>query len=169
MPWATAVQEQHQHHWIDARDHASSPVPLYLKDPRNNYWFEYLKDPRALYVQYNAVQDKDKPEETVSDFFKRVFQFADANPVDKFVLDIRLNGGGNGYLNWPLIYDIIRSDKVNQKGKLFTIIGRKTFSAGTCALSTLSATPIRFSWASQPAEVPTATASTHKSSCRTAG
>jgi tetratricopeptide (TPR) repeat protein len=135
MPWATAVQEQHQHHWIDARDHAPSPVPMYLKDPRNNYWFEYLKDPRVLYVQYNAVQDKDKPEETVSDFFKRVFQFADANPVDKFVLDIRMNGGGNGYLNWPLIYDIIRSDKVNQKGKLFTIIGRKTFSAGTmCAV-----------------------------------
>jgi tetratricopeptide (TPR) repeat protein len=135
MPWATAIEEQHQHHWIDARGHAPSPVPLYLKDPHNNYWFEYLKGPRVLYVQYNAVQDKDKPEETVSDFFKRVFQFADANPVDKFVLDIRLNGGGNGYLNWPLIYDIIRSDKVNQKGKLFTIIGRHTFSAGTmCAV-----------------------------------
>jgi tetratricopeptide (TPR) repeat protein len=135
MPWATVIQEQHERRWSDARDQAPNPVPLYLKDPHNNYWFDYLKDPRVVYVQYNAVQDKDKPDETIADFFKRVFQFADANPVDKFVLDIRLNGGGNGYLNWPLIYDIIRSDKVNQKGKLFTIIGRQTFSAGTmCAV-----------------------------------
>ena len=135
MPWATAIQEQHEHRWSDARDQAPNSVPLYLKEPHNNYWFEYLKDRRVMYVQYNAVQDKDKPEETIADFFKRVFQFVDANPVDKFVLDIRLNGGGNGYLNWPLIYDIIRSDKVNQKDKLFTIIGRQTFSAGTmCAV-----------------------------------
>jgi len=135
MPWATAIEGQHQHRWADARDHAPNSVPLYLKDPNNNYWFEYLKDARLVYVQYNAVRDKDKPEETVAKFFKRVFQFVDANPVDKFVLDIRLNGGGNGYLNWPLIYDIIRSDKVNQKEKLFVIIGRQTFSAGTmCAI-----------------------------------
>jgi tetratricopeptide (TPR) repeat protein len=133
VAWETAIDAMHQHRWADARDHAANPVPLYLKDPRNNYWFEYLKDSRIVYVQYNAVQNK--PEESVADFFKRVFQFVDANPVDKFILDIRLNGGGNGYLNWPLIYDIIRSDKVNQKGKLFAIIGRQTFSAATmCAV-----------------------------------
>jgi Tetratricopeptide repeat/Peptidase family S41 len=135
MAWAAAIEEQHQHRWVDARDHAPNPIPLYLKNPHNSYWFEYLKDSRVVYVQYNAVQDKDKPEETVAEFFERVFQFVDANPVDKFVLDIRLNGGGNGYLNWPLIYDIIRSDKVNQKGKLFVVIGRQTFSAATmCAV-----------------------------------
>ena len=32
-------------------------------------------------------------------------------------------------LNPSLIHEIIRCDKINQKGKLFTIIGRRTFSA----------------------------------------
>jgi len=112
--------------WVDARD-PNSPTPLWLKDPANKYWFEYLKDSRTLYVQFNQVGQKD--DETIEAFFKRVMAFADANPVDRFVLDERLNGGGNNYLLRPIIHGFIRSDKVNQPGKLFTIIGRQTFSA----------------------------------------
>lgn len=116
----------HAADWVDARDPAS-PMPLWLKDPTNPYWFEYLKDSRTLYVQFNVVGQKD--DETIEAFFKRVMAFADANPVDRFVLDERLNGGGNNTLLRPIIHAFIRSDKVNQPGKLFTIIGRQTFSA----------------------------------------
>ena len=112
--------------WVDARDPAS-PVPLWLKDPGNFYWFQYLKDSHTLYVQFNAVAEK--PDETIEAFFKRAFAFADAHPVDRFVLDERLNDGGNNELLRPIIHGFIRSDKVNQPGKLFTIIGRHTFSA----------------------------------------
>ena len=42
---------------------------------------------------------------------------------------MRWNNGGNTYLSRPLVNRIIRSDKVNQPGKLFVIIGRRTFSA----------------------------------------
>jgi hypothetical protein len=112
--------------WVDARD-TTSPTPLWLKDPGNKYWFEYLKDSRTLYVQFNEVGNKD--DETLEAFFKRVMAFADANPVDRFVLDERLNGGGNNGLLRPIIHGFIRSDRVNQPGKLFTIIGRQTFSA----------------------------------------
>jgi len=111
--------------WVDARDTSTSP--LWLKDPTNLYWFEYLKDARVLYVQFNAVQNK--PDESVAAFFERVSRFVDANPVDKLVIDVRLNGGGNNYLNLPLLRWILRVDKVNQPGKMFTIIGRQTFSA----------------------------------------
>lgn len=117
---------------IDARDFAQKPAPLWLKDVRNNYWFEYLADSRTIYVQYNVVADK--PDESFAAFCKRVFAFAEAHPVDKFIIDLRNNEGGNSNLNWPLIYGLIRSDKLNQPGKLFTIIGRRTFSAGVnCA------------------------------------
>lgn len=112
--------------WADARDPAA-PQPLWLKDPSNHYWFEYLKESRTLYVQFNAVAQKH--DETIEAFFKRVMAFADAHPVDRFVLDERLNGGGNNYLLRPIIHAFIRSDTVNQPGKLFTIIGRQTFSA----------------------------------------
>lgn len=111
--------------WVDARDTSTSP--LWLKDPTNLYWFEYLKDARVLYVQFNAVQNK--PDEPVATFFERVSRFVDGNPVNKLVIDVRLNGGGNNYLNLPLLRWILRVDKVNQPGKMFTIIGRQTFSA----------------------------------------
>ncbi|HUK12812.1 MAG TPA: hypothetical protein VLW17_05875 [Thermoanaerobaculaceae bacterium] len=111
--------------WVDARE--SAVPPLWLKDPSNPYWFEFLPDSRVLYVQYNAVQNR--PDEPVAAFFERVSRFVDANPVDKLVIDVRLNGGGNNYLNLPLLHWILRCDKVNQPGKLFTIIGRQTFSA----------------------------------------
>jgi tetratricopeptide (TPR) repeat protein len=104
----------------------NNAVPLYLKHPNDLYWFEYLKDQRLLYVQHNGIANKD--DEPVADFYKRVFAFVDANPVDKFVLDLRFNGGGNNILNRPVVIDLIRS-KINQRGKFFVIIGRQTFSA----------------------------------------
>lgn len=118
---------QPQANWIDAaRQDAKSPAPLWLKDPQNIFWYEYLKEPNLLYVQFNGVANK--PDETVEAFFKRVFEFIETNQVDKLVLDLRLNGGGNNFLNLPLTIGTIKS-RVNKRGKLFVIIGRQTFSA----------------------------------------
>jgi hypothetical protein len=111
--------------WIDAAGQADAP--LWLRAPENKHWFSYLRDTNTLYVQYNAVRDK--PEETIAEFFDKVFTFADARPVECFVLDIRRNGGGNGYLNQPIIHGLIKRDQINRPGKLFTIIGRGTYSA----------------------------------------
>jgi tetratricopeptide (TPR) repeat protein len=115
--------------WVEARE-STSPTPLWLKDPHNNYWFEYLADSRTLYFQYNAVVNKDAGE-NLKAFFKRLFAFIEGHPVDRFIIDMRLNRGGNGFLSWPLIFGITCSDKINQRGKLFTIIGRRTFSAAS--------------------------------------
>ena len=78
-------------------------------------------------MQYNAVMNK--PDETIASFFDRVFDVADKSAVDRFVLDIRNNGGGNNFLNKPVLLGIIRHTTLDRKGKLFTIIGRETFSA----------------------------------------
>ncbi|MBK7374114.1 MAG: tetratricopeptide repeat protein [Chitinophagaceae bacterium] len=45
------------------------------------------------------------------------------------MLDVRLNGGGNNYKNKPIVTGIIENRKINLPGKLFVIIGRRTFSA----------------------------------------
>ncbi len=115
--------------WVDARESAKTPVPLslWLKDPQNYFWFEYLEDTRTVYMQYNGIANKEN--ETVADFTKRVFAFVDSHPVDRFVLDLRWNTGGNNYLNKPLLLSIIKSNKIDQRGKLFAIISRRTFSA----------------------------------------
>lgn len=100
--------------------------PLWMKDPANNFWYEYLPGLKILYVQFNAVQNK--PDETVEAFFKRVFEYAEKNPVEKLVFDLRTNGGGNNYLNLPITIGSIKS-RLNLPGKFFVIIGRETFSA----------------------------------------
>ncbi|MGH7782569.1 MAG: tetratricopeptide repeat protein, partial [Candidatus Binatia bacterium] len=110
--------------WIDAASKDS--VPLYSEHPGDIFWFEYLKDRQIVYVKQNEVGNK--KDETLGDFYKRVFDIVDANPVDKLVIDLRNNGGGNNTLNTPIVINMIRS-RVNKRGHLFVIIGRQTFSA----------------------------------------
>ncbi|MEO6611870.1 MAG: hypothetical protein ABIT05_09875 [Chitinophagaceae bacterium] len=114
--------------WADAFEGArTGNYPLWMKEPGKLRYFEYLKDSKTLYVKHSAVQDE--PNESIADFFAKVFRFVDSNEVDKFILDIRLNGGGNNYLNKPVITGIIQSRKINRKGHLFIITGKATFSA----------------------------------------
>jgi tetratricopeptide (TPR) repeat protein len=113
--------------WVSAVDQTPGAQPLYLKNLKAPYWFEYLPDSRVVYFQYNEVRDDDK--EPLEKFCRRLFKFLDKQPVEKLVIDLRWNGGGNLFLNRPLIHGLIRCDKVNQRGKLFVIIGRSTFSA----------------------------------------
>lgn len=112
--------------WTDLRSEKKEVTPLWLRRPADKFWFEYLPDQKTVYVQLNQIGNKDT--ETLEDFSKRLFTFVEANTVEKFILDLRLNRGGDGSLNRPLLLGIIKS-KIDQKGKLFTIIGRSTWSA----------------------------------------
>lgn len=123
MPPDTDLSWMEENGWTDARGTTS---PLWLKDPQNKFWFEYLADSRTVYVQFNQVGNK--ADETVEAFSNRLFTFVAANPVDRLVLDLRLNRGGNGELNRPLLVGLIKS-KIDVRGKFFTIIGRSTWSA----------------------------------------
>ncbi len=44
--------------WVDARDGAQKPLPLWLKDPRNKLWFEYLPDAKAVYVSWRSTRTR---------------------------------------------------------------------------------------------------------------
>lgn len=103
------------------------PQPMYLSDPGNRFWYEWLDDSRTLYVQLNAIQNKD--DESMQSFFDRVFQLADSRPIDRLVIDLRFNGGGNNFNNFPLIRGIVRRHQIDEPGKLFVITSRHTFSA----------------------------------------
>ncbi len=113
--------------WIKVEGNVESSTPLWLKNPRNIYWFEYLPGTKLVYFQFDQVRNK--PDEKFSDFCQRLFDFINESEVEVLVIDIRNNSGGNGLLNQALIHEIIKCEKINQKGKLFTIIGRRTYSA----------------------------------------
>lgn len=111
--------------WLDARD--QTITPLYLKNLDKVYFFEYLPEEKTVYVRQSKVRDD--PSEDIPTFYTRVFDFIENNDVEKLVLDVRLNGGGNNYKNKAVITRIIESKKINKIGSLFVIIGRRTFSA----------------------------------------
>ncbi|MEK6335563.1 MAG: tetratricopeptide repeat protein [Acidobacteriota bacterium] len=113
--------------WITYAQSLGTPLPLYLKNTKANYWFEYLPENRVLYFQYNRVRNDQQ--ESLAKFSERLFKFIDEHEIDKLVIDMRWNNGGNTFLSRPLLYGLIKSDKVNKTGKLFVIIGRRTFSA----------------------------------------
>lgn len=122
--------------WVDARDIASAPDPLWLSRPGVTYWLEYLLEARLLYIQFNQHSD-DPTGESVQEFFERAFSFLDENPVEMLVLDIRNNTGGEGFMNRQIVRGIIRARKIDQPGKLFVIIGRRTFSAAQLLVNDL--------------------------------
>jgi tetratricopeptide (TPR) repeat protein len=128
MPPDTDVSWWPDSGWVDMRDEAAAPVPLWLRhDPRDHFRLEYLPESRLVYVQYNKVADKE--EESISDFSRRLLAMADTADVAKLVLDLRLNRGGDGTLNPPLLVSLIKARKLDGPGRLFAIIGRSTFSA----------------------------------------
>ncbi len=113
--------------WSTSRDMIAANQPLYLKDRQKAYWFEYLPALKTVYFQYNSVRNQGQ--ENLEQFSDRMFNFIDNNDVQRLVVDVRWNGGGNSFLNRPLVNGIIGCKKVQSKDGLFVITGRNTFSA----------------------------------------
>lgn len=112
---------------IDSLTVTGVPLPRYLRAVDRNFWLEYLPEDRTVYVQYNTIQDAD--DETVAAFAERLSDLVERNPVDRLVIDLRHNRGGNNNLNLPLLHALIASPKLQRPGSLFAIIGPATFSA----------------------------------------
>ena len=111
---------------VDARDIANGATPLWLRRPAEN-WFERLPDANTLYLAYNTVRDA--ADEPLQRLFNRIFALIAEAEVDRLIIDLRHNHGGNNALNQPLVHGLIRCDRVNRWGGLFALIGRHTFSA----------------------------------------
>ena len=111
--------------WIDAR-HAGVPVPLSRQHEDKPFWFTILPAQHALYFQFNLVLEIGG--ETLDDFTKR-FSVALASPeIDRLVIDMRNNTGGDNTLLRSLLITLIRS-KENHRGGIYVITGPTTFSA----------------------------------------
>lgn len=91
------------------------------------YYLVELPDRKALYFQWNFVQDWEG--ETFAQFSSRLFRTLDAHPDWKLIADVRYNSGGDGSKVPPFIKQIIKRDRFDKPGNLFVITGRKTFSA----------------------------------------
>ena len=99
--------------------------PLH-REIEGNVGFEYLESSRALYLRVRRVRDND--DEPFTSVVERAFASADSHAVERVVVDLRGNPGGNNYLAQPLLHALIRS-AANRPGHLFVLTDRGTFSA----------------------------------------
>jgi tetratricopeptide (TPR) repeat protein len=111
--------------WLESRD--LSETPLYLKHLEKIYYYEYLPEQKTVYVRQSQIQDDSL--QAIPEFYDEVFDFIEKNEVEKLILDVRLNGGGNNYKNKPIVTGVVGSEKINHIGKFMVILGRRTFSA----------------------------------------
>ncbi len=102
-------------------------VPLYLSRPKESRWLQRLENLQALYVNIHIVADG--ADQSFAEFAARVGVEAEKPEVRNLILDLRQSPGGNGYLTPPLLRQLIRFDAAPDKGHLYVIIGRNTFSA----------------------------------------
>ncbi|HEX3721575.1 MAG TPA: hypothetical protein VHV31_02225 [Nitrolancea sp.] len=110
--------------WLPAT--LETPLPHYLQHSGVTYWFEQLPDSRTVYVQFNRVRDDSA--ESLADFTARLFAHIESTGIERLIIDLRWNNGGNTFLMLPLLYRLIGSP-LNRRGALYVIIGRRTFSA----------------------------------------
>ena len=118
--------------WTTAVDSAGAATPLFFRHQDSYYWYEYLKDERALYLKYNKCRDQ-PGRESIKRFARDLFEFVDQTDVQKFVIDLRHNTGGNFHRNQPLLDGILERPELNRPGHLFVLTSRTTFSAATIA------------------------------------
>jgi len=126
--------------WLDARLGAT---PLSLQHPTRRHWFTQLAGTRTVYARYAEVMDDST--ESIVRFATDLGRHVRDHGIDRLVLDIRDNPGGNGTLNRPLIQGIIRAESLWRPGGLVVLTDRGTFSAAVMLAVALEAeTPAIF-------------------------
>jgi hypothetical protein len=105
----------------------SNDMPLYRKNSHKYYWFKYIQAFNTVYFKYNTCREMEN--KSILDFGKELIEFINENDVDKLIIDMRNNFGGNSTLLDPFIKELKSCDKINKKNKLFVIVGRETFSS----------------------------------------
>ncbi|MGD9721820.1 MAG: tetratricopeptide repeat protein [Pirellulales bacterium] len=112
-----------------------TPLPICMRSRGKIYWFETMPAERLVFCQFNGIGNDGR--EPLDKFCQRLLAAVDQPEIDALVLDMRYNGGGDTFTITPLIEGLIRSEKLQQPGRLFVIIGRRTFSAAQNTTSEL--------------------------------
>lgn len=107
------------------------------------YW--YAVEGGTLYAQINQVGDvRDSVDldgargvVTLAEFTARVFRRIDAGGIDRLVVDLRHNRGGDNALVRPFVEGIAARPALDRRGKVFVITGRATYSAAMNFVSLL--------------------------------
>jgi len=102
---------------------AAASEPLTRQKRGERFWFTYLPDSRTVYVSFRGY-------DSLGAHARELYRFIDSHATDRLVIDMRQNGGGD-FLEGRKHFGLRRKQRpeINQRGRLFVVIGRQTFSA----------------------------------------
>lgn len=107
---------------------SSHSIPLYMQNRDKFYWSSFGDG--VLYINYNKCREMEGLR--VSDFSESLKAEISSNKeIKRIIIDFRNNSGGNSELFKPFLVWLSRNQNVNQRGKLFVIVGRDTFSSAS--------------------------------------
>ena len=116
--------------WVSIWDALSIP-PVLRRKRFASYWYEYLPEARAIYIQYNSCSNI--PEYPFANFARELFAFADSNLVERVIVDLRYNGGGDSSVVKPLVNGLKSRTHLKGREHLYVLIGPRTYSSGVFA------------------------------------
>ena len=106
--------------WISAK----KEYALYEEQESKNFWTKWLPEEKTMYLKYRRCSGF----LAFGSLAAKTVKFLNENDVDRLVVDMRLNGGGNSAIMQPFLI-AIRPGAMNSKGRLYVVTGRKTFSS----------------------------------------
>lgn len=115
--------------WINMSEVGNDSYFTFFNQRKNYYWYNYDKQSKIVYFQFNNVSNQEG-QPTIAEFTKKIKKEVKRKDVDKFIIDLRTNGGGDDSTLPPLLDFLKGCEKINQYGKLYVLIGRHTFSSG---------------------------------------
>lgn len=98
-------------------------VPLARRNREDWYWYEYLPETQTVYFQYDVCGNMDGL--PFRKFNEGMFEFVDGSDVERIVVDLRYNGGGNSTVLGPFLRELAARPEL----EVYTLIGRQTFSS----------------------------------------
>lgn len=128
---------------VGVMNNAAGTVDLAYRNPAAPYWFS--NSDGLLYVQLNMLLNSDDPIPigsvakplSLQAFWDAMLAALDADATQTLVIDLRYNGGGDNSYARRFVDSLVARPSINRKGKLFVVMGRRTYSAAMNFLSLL--------------------------------
>ena len=117
---------------LTAPDSAQGPLPEYMQNTSQHYWFRYSSARRLIYFKYNSCNDD--PAYPFASMAANLLSTLDTNPVDTLVIDLRGNFGGVITLISPLVDGLVARMGTlvqNPDFRIYVFIDKVTFSAAS--------------------------------------
>jgi hypothetical protein len=106
---------------------AEAQRPLYRLQQNEPLWYIYLPESQTVYFNFKGYPSRNAFKKLSHDLFDLI----DREPVERLVVDMRQNGGGDFTRGRDyIISEIKKRERLNRRGHLFVVTGRWTFSAG---------------------------------------